>query len=63
MFAVHPDMKGHTGGTMTIGKGSMVDVCRKQRFNARSSTKTEIAGVNKCIGKMEWAMHFLEAQG
>ena len=21
-FAVHPDMKGHTGGTMTLGKGS-----------------------------------------
>ena len=62
-FAVHPDVKGHTGGTMTLGKGSMVDVCRKQRFNARSSTEAEIAGVDECIGKMEWTMHFLEAQG
>ena len=52
-FAVHPDMKGHTGGTMTLGKGSMIDVCQKQRFNARSSTEAEIAGIDECIGKME----------
>ena len=48
---------------MTLGEGSMVDVCWKQRFNARSSTETEVAGVDECMGKMEWTMHFLEAQG
>lgn len=53
-FAVHPDMKGHTGGTMTLGKGSIIAICRKQQFNTRSSTEAKIVGVDKCIGKMEW---------
>jgi hypothetical protein len=61
-FAVHPDMKGHSGGSGTLGEGSMVDFCRKQRFNARSSTETELVGVDECMGKMEWTMRFLEAQ-
>ena len=59
-FAVHPDMKSHTGGTMSLGKGSVIDICRKQKFNTRSSTKTELAGVDDCIGKMIWAKHFLQ---
>ena len=27
-FAVHPDMKGHTGGTMTLGKGSIIGMTK-----------------------------------
>jgi hypothetical protein len=29
-FAVHPDFKSHTGGIMTMGKGAIVSVSRKQ---------------------------------
>ena len=27
--AVHPDMKGHTGGTMTMGEGIRLQYCRR----------------------------------
>ena len=55
-------MKSHTGGTMSLGKGSVIDICRKQKFNTRSSAKAELAGVDDCIGKMIWAKHFLQHQ-
>ena len=37
-FAVHPDMKGHTGMVFTLGKGAISSSSTKQKFNARSST-------------------------
>jgi hypothetical protein len=30
LFAVHPDMIGHTGGTLSLGKGSVYSISRKQ---------------------------------
>ncbi|EJK77391.1 hypothetical protein THAOC_00781 [Thalassiosira oceanica] len=62
-FAVHQDYKGHTGGTMSLGKGSIIDVCAKQKANARSSTEAELYGVDQSMPKMIWSMHFLEGQG
>ena len=63
-FAVHNgDMKGHTGGTMSLGQGSVIDLSRKQRTNTRSSTEAELVGVDDCIGRMEWVSNFLGAQG
>ena len=32
-FAVHADMKSHTGGSMSLGKGSAVDASQKQKIN------------------------------
>ena len=29
-YAVHPDMKGHTGATMTLGKGTVTSLSTKQ---------------------------------
>jgi hypothetical protein len=29
-FAVHPDMRSHTGGTMSLGKGSVYSLSHKQ---------------------------------
>jgi hypothetical protein len=36
-FAVHPDMRGHTGGAMTMGRGFPLDKSTKHRLNTRSS--------------------------
>ena len=41
-FAVHPDMKSHTGGTMTIGKGSVYSTSTRQKLNTKSSTEAEL---------------------
>ncbi len=45
-FAVHPDMRGHTGGAMTMGRGFPLDKLTKHKLNTRSSTESEIVVVN-----------------
>lgn len=32
-FAVHPNMKSHTGAVMTLGAGAMQCMSRKQKMN------------------------------
>ena len=41
-YAVHSDMKRHTGVTLTWGKGSLISESTKQKVNARSSTEAEL---------------------
>ena len=45
MYAVHDDMKGHTGATLSLGKGGIYSGAWKQRLVARSSTESELIGV------------------
>jgi hypothetical protein len=40
-FAVHPNMLGHTGGKLTMGRGFPISVSTKQKLNTKSSTKSE----------------------
>ena len=47
-YAVHKDMKGHTGGTMSMGKGSIYSTSSAQKLVARSSTESELIGVQYC---------------
>ena len=44
-YAVHNDMKGHTGATLSLGKGGIYSGSWKQRLVARSSTESELVGV------------------
>jgi hypothetical protein len=62
-FAVHPDMKGHTGGNMTLGKGSVYGTSTRQKINTRSSTEAELVGVNDVMPQVLWTRYFLSAQG
>jgi hypothetical protein len=62
-FAVHNDMKSHTGATMTMGRGSAFNLSSKQKINTGSSTEAELVGVNDALPQMVWSRHFLEAQG
>jgi hypothetical protein len=34
-FAVHPDMKSHTGATMTLGKGAVYSSSTRQTLNTK----------------------------
>jgi hypothetical protein len=61
-FAVHPDMKSHTGMVMTMGKGSLLSLSTKQKVNARSSTEAELVSLDDMIAKSVWAKRFMEAQ-
>ena len=62
-FAVHPDMKSHTGAVMTLGKGLIYGTSTRQRINTRSSTEGELVGVNDAMPQILWTRYFLEAQG
>ena len=62
-FAVHADMKSHTGGTMSLGKGSVIDTSHKQKLNTRSSTEAELVGADDIVTRMQWAQLFIDAQG
>jgi hypothetical protein len=62
-FAVHPDMRSHTGASMTLGKGSVYSTSRKQRLNTKSSTEAELVGVDDAMPMVIWTRNFMEAQG
>jgi hypothetical protein len=44
-FASHVDMKGHSGGTMSIGNECIYSTTVKQKLVTRSSTESEVVGV------------------
>ena len=62
-YAVHPNMRSHTGATMSMGKGCPISLSTKQKINTRSSTEAEIVGVNDAMYLVLWVRHFLEKQG
>ena len=62
-FAVHPDMKSHTGGSMSMGKGTIYGTSTRQKLNTKSSTEGELVGVNDVMPQILWTRYFLEAQG
>ena len=62
-FAVHHDMRSHTGATVSFGKGSVFSISTKQKLNTRSSTEAELVGVNDAMGLIIWSRRFLEGQG
>jgi hypothetical protein len=62
-FAVHADMKSHTSAVFTMGKGAILSDSLKQKVNSRSSTESEIVGVDDEIHKVVWAKRFVEHQG
>ena len=62
-FAVHPDFRSHTGGTMTYGKGTIQSQSRKQKLNTRSSTEAELVGADDMSVMILWTKLFMEAQG
>ena len=51
-FAVHPDMKSHTGGLLSYGKGAIHTVSRKQKLNTKSSTQAKIVGADDGLNNL-----------
>ena len=62
-FAVHHDMKSHTGATMSLGKGSVYSTSVRQKLNTKSSTEAELVGVDDVMPQVIWTRFFLEAKG
>ena len=47
---------------MTMGKGFIMSMSRKQKLNTRSSTEGELVGADDAAQMTLWTMHFMEAQ-
>ena len=62
-FAVHPNMRGHTGGGQSMGRGFPITSSSKQKLNTRSLTESELVAVDDCMPAIMWTRYFLEAQG
>jgi Reverse transcriptase (RNA-dependent DNA polymerase) len=62
-YAVHPDMRSHTGGIMSFGTGGIMCKSSKQKLNTKSSTEAELVGVSDYLPNAIWAKMFLEGQG
>lgn len=62
-YAVHPDMRSHTGGVISFGTGGIVCKSSKQKLNTKSSTEAEFVGASDYLPNTIWVKMFLEAQG
>jgi hypothetical protein len=63
-FAVHPNMRGLSGGGLSMGRGFPISSSTKQKSNTRSSIETElVGGANDCMPAICWTRYFLQAQG
>ena len=62
-FAVHNNMRSHTGAVMTFGQGAVVSISTKQKLNTKSSTEAELVGVDDAMPFNIWCMYFLKEQG
>lgn len=63
LYAVHTDMKGHTSGTLSLGRGSIYSKSTKQKLVARSLTESEVNGVHNVLPQAIWMSNFLQDQG
>ena len=62
-FAIHADMRSHTGVYITLGLGSIYCRSSKQKLMTKSSTEAELVGISDALAQVIWFKHFLEAQG
>ena len=54
-FAVHPNMRSHTGGGLTMGRDFPISVSTKQKLTMKSSTEGELFGVDDMMPIILWA--------
>ena len=57
-YAVHPNIKGHTGGGIPMGYGVVHCKGSKQKINVKSSTEAELVGVSEYIPYNLWMWCF-----
>jgi hypothetical protein len=62
-FAVHPNMRRHTGAGLTIGHGLPIAVSTKQKVTTKSLTESALVGVDNMMLIILWTCNFLLEQG
>jgi hypothetical protein len=62
-FEVHPNLRGHSGGRLSMGRGFPFTCSTKQKINTRSSTESELVAADGFMPAICWTRYFLAAQG
>jgi histone deacetylase 1/2 len=62
-FAVHHDLRSHTGAVITFGAGGIFFKSTRQKLNTKSSTEAELVGIADALTTVIWARDFLIEQG
>jgi hypothetical protein len=62
-YAVHDDMRSHTGGVVSFGRGAVMSKSLKQKLNVKSSTEAELVGASDYLPFPIWGKNFLWYQG
>ena len=62
-YAVHDDMRSHTGGCMSLGIGTLHFKATAQKLNSKIYTESEVVGLSKYLPYNIWMINFISAQG
>ena len=60
LFAVHPNMRSHIGGTITFGVGVFILESQMQKLNTKSSTDAEIVGASGILPVYSWKIRVVQ---
>ena len=61
-YAVHLDMRSHSGIFMSLGKDTASSASSKQKLNMKNSKEAELVAIDDSMGQILWSRHFLVAQ-
>ena len=62
-FTVHPNMRGHAGGGISMGTGFPIVSPAKQNLNTQISTGTENLAMGECMNAILCTRYWWDAEG
>ena len=62
-FASHHDIRGKSGGMMSLGAGTVISRSKKQRTNGKILMENKLIGVDDSMGSVLNTIYCKNAQG
>ena len=62
-YAVHDNMRSHTGGLVSFGIGAAHTRSTTSKINVKSATESELVSASEYLPYTIWFKHFMEEQG
>ena len=62
LYRVRQDVKSHTDGSLSLGRGVLFSKSTKQKLNSKSSTEAELATSSEVLPQILWTRYSLEDQ-